>query len=274
MKSSQKSLVGVYVYLIEVQLLMILVINVTNDIKHHWLYICGQFFIPSSLCTAQTHPRHCNDYLSVHKPVTSGIRLIKPDDDGDPFYVYCNMEHYGGGWTRIQRRSTSKISFRRDWDTYREGFGYLSGDGWLGLEKIHRLTKNNAQLLITVRDKSYNYYYAQYRKFMVGSEDTEYTLYIGNYTGDAGDSLSYSNYAKFSTYDEDNDLVSSSNCASSYRGGWWYKGSNCFQGKLNGDAYSSSTSYSTSSSRYYVVWPGASSTALYSVTMEIKISPH
>ena len=198
--------------------------------------------------------------------------MIKPDDDGEPFHVYCNNDHYGGGWTRIQRRSSLRISFRRDWDAYKKGFGYFRSDGWLGLEKIHRLTKNNtAQLLVTVTDTSYNYYHAQYKRFMVGSEDTEYTLYIGNYSGDAGDSLSYSNYAKFSTYDNDNDLVSSVNCASSYRGGWWYKGSDCFKGKLNGDAYSSSSSYSTSSSKYYFVWPGVSTTALYSATMEIKI---
>ena len=178
------------------------------------------------------------------------------------------MDHYGGGWTRIQRRSSSRISFRRDWDAYKEGFGYLSSDGWLGLEKIHRLTKNGtARLLISVIDKSYNYYYAQYKEFIVGSEDTEYTLHIGNYTGDAGDSLSYSNYAKFSTYDEDNDGYSYTNCASSYRGGWWYKGSSCASGKLNGDPYS----YSYSSSSYYVKWPGISSYAIPYVTMEIKI---
>jgi len=221
--------------------------------------------------TAQTYPRHCNDHQRLHKPVISGITLIKPDD-GKPFHVLCNTEHYGGGWIRIQRRSSTRISFRRDWDTYKEGFGFLSQDGWLGLDKIHRLTKNNtAQLLITVRDTSYNYYFARYREFRIGSEDTGYALYVGNYSGDAGDYLSYSNYANFSTYDRDNDEDSNTNCASSYRGGWWYKGSSCFQGKLNGDAYSSSYSYSSSSSKYYIMWPGVSSRALYSATMEIKI---
>ena len=215
---------------------------------------------------AHTYPRHCNDCQNLNKPVTSGILLIKPDDDGEPFRVYCNMEHFGGGWTRIQQRSSTKISFRQDWDTYREGFGYLSGDGWLGLEKIHRLTKNNrAQLLITITNKYYKTSYAQYRHFVVGSEDTEYTLYIGNYTGDAGDSLSYSNCAKFSTYDEDNDGYSYNNCASSYGGGWWFKGSGCASGKLNGDPYSSSTS------NCYAKWPAISSYALIYATMEIKI---
>ena len=215
---------------------------------------------------AHTYPRHCNDYQNLNKPVTSGITLIKPDDDGEPFRVYCNMEHFGGGWTRIQKRSSTKISFRRDWNAYREGFGYLGGDGWLGLEKIHRLTENNrTQLLITITNKYYKTYYAQYRHFVVGSEDTEYTLYIGNYTGDAGDSLSYSNCAKFSTYDEDNDGYSYTNCASSYYGGWWYKSSGCASGKLNGDPYSSS------SSNYYAKWPTISSYALPYVTMELKV---
>jgi len=178
------------------------------------------------------------------------------------------MDQFGGGWTRIQRRSTTKISFRRDWDTYKEGFGFLSQDGWLGLDKIHRLTKNNtAQLLITINDKSYNYYFAQYRKFSIGSEDTGYVLYVGNYSGDAGDALSFSNYAKFSTYDKDNDGYSYTNCASSYRGGWWYKGSSCSSGKLNGDYYASSSS----TSNYYTKWPTVTSYALPLVTMEVKI---
>ena len=229
-----------------------------------WL---NYMLVPLFFHTVQTYPRHCNDYQRLNKPVTSGITLIKPDH-GKPVRVYCNKEQYGGGWTRIQQRYTTRISFQWNWDTYKEGFGYLSQDGWLGLDKIHRLTKNNtAQLLITIRDKNYNSYFAQYREFTVGSEETDYALYVGNYTGDAGDSLSsYSNYAKFSTYDEDNDGYSYTNCASSYRGGWWYKGSSCSSGKLNGDVYSSS-----STSNYYAKWPSVTSYALPYATMEVKI---
>ena len=172
------------------------------------------------------------------------------------------MNKFGGGWTRILYRTTRRMTFSRDWYSYKNGFGWLNGDGWLGLEKIHRLTKNSpAELLVSLRDKDSKWYYPQYKIFQVGSEATKYQLYIGNFTGDGGDSLSYSHNARFSTYDQDNDS-NSGNCASSYRGGWWYY--SCSQGKLTGDAYSSSTS------NIYAKWPSASSYAMYYAIMEIK----
>ena len=158
------------------------------------------------------------------------------------------------------------MSFNLDWNAYKNGFGYLGYDGWLGLEKIHRLTKHKpATLLVSFRDKSGNYYYPQYKTFQVGSEATKYQLYIGNFTGDGGDSLSYSHNARFSTYDQDNDS-GSGNCANSYRGGWWYH--NCAQGKLTGDPYTSSTS------NYYSKWPGVGNDAVHNVAMEIKLSEY
>ena len=190
--------------------------------------------------------------------------MVKPDD-GKPFRVYCNMQTFGGGWTRIHRRSTEKLSFYRTWKSYRNGFGYLSGDGWLGLEKIHRLTKTqSAELLISLRARNGYYYYPQYRNFSIGSEATDYTLYISNFVGTGGDYLRYSNRAKFSTYDNDND-GNTGNCAVSYRGGWWYY-KNCAQGKLTGEPYASTTSNS------YVKWPGVDSYAIYEAIMEIRLS--
>ena len=174
------------------------------------------------------------------------------------------MDIFGGGWTRILYRNSQRMNFNLDWNAYKNGFGYLGSDGWLGLEKIHRLTKNKpATLLISIYDRSGNWYYPQYKTFQVGNESTKYQLYIGNFTGDGGDSLSYSHKAKFSTYDKDYD-TNSGNCASSYRGGWWYY--SCAQGKLTGDPYASSTS------AYYAKWPGVGSYAVRYATMEIKLS--
>ena len=175
------------------------------------------------------------------------------------------MNKFGGGWTRVMYRGTRRMTFYRDWYSYKNGFGYLAGEGWLGLEKIHRLTKHNsAELLISLRDKDGKWYYPLYKTFRVGSEATKYQLYIGNFTGDDGDSLSFSHNARFSTYDQDNDS-GSGNCASSYRGGWWYH--NCAQGKLTGDRLPS-----TSTSTNYIKWPSISSYAMYHAYMDIR--PH
>ena len=170
---------------------------------------------------------------------------------------------FGGGWTRIHRRSRDTMSFYRTWKSYKNGFGYLSGDGWLGLEKVYCLTKSQpAELLIHICNRNH-YYYHQYSNFSIGSKATDYTLYISGFTGTGGDSLMYSNLWKFSTYDKDNDN-NSGNGASSYRGGWWYN--SCAQGKLTGEPYSSSTSNS------YVKWPGVDSYAIYEAIMEIRLS--
>ena len=212
---------------------------------------------------ANEYPRHCNDHTSHNPPTRSGITVIKPDD-GKPFRVYCDMDMSGGGWTRILRRSTDTMTFQRTWRSYKNGFGWLSSDGWLGLEKIYRLTKSQpAELLIRVYPRSGYYYFTQYSNFSIGSEAADYTLYISGQSGAGGDSLTYSNLSKFSTYDKDNDK-NSGNCASSYGGGWWYN--SCAQGKLTGDPYASSTGNN------YVKWPAIDSYALREAVMEIRLS--
>ena len=146
--------------------------------------------------------------------------------------VYCDMETDGGGWTVFQRRQDGTQDFYRGWDHYVIGFGNLTGEFWLGLEKIHRLTKRNVTTLrVDLADFQGNTRFAKYDTFRVLNSFTDYRLNVAGYTGTAGDSMTNQNGQQFSTKDRDND-VWYSNCAIQFSGAWWYR--SCHYSNLNG----------------------------------------
>ena len=68
----------------------------------------------------------------LHQGYTNdGIYLINPDGNGY-FNAYCDQKTNGGGWTVAQRRLNGSVDFHRDWKSYKEGFGNLSWESWLG----------------------------------------------------------------------------------------------------------------------------------------------
>ena len=54
---------------------------------------------------------------------------------------------------------------------------------WLGLDKIHRLTKTKNKLRVELQDWKGNSAYAEYSLFAVSSERTKYKLSLGSYSG-------------------------------------------------------------------------------------------
>ena len=80
-------------------------------------------------------------------------------------------------------------------------------------------------------DKTWSYLH--YNNFSVGSASEEYPLTFGGFNGIATDSFaSHSlNGMKFTTPDNDNDKRSGSNCAASFKSGWWYN--NCYHIDIN-----------------------------------------
>ena len=156
------------------------------------------------------------------------------------------MDTDGGGWTVFQRRMDGSVDFYRTWSDYQLGFGDLSGEFWLGLDKIHRLTTTNTreshELRIELSDFANTKRYAKYSSFSIGDSISKYTLAVGGYTGNAGDSFAAShNGMKFSTKDQDNDSHSSANCAVAFTGGWWYNA--CHVSNLNGQYLVNSTDH-------------------------------
>ncbi|XP_050074978.1 ficolin-1-like [Anopheles maculipalpis] len=176
------------------------------------------------------------NYASCNKlPFSvSGVYTIQPEKPfKKPITVLCDQEYESGGWIVIQHRFDGSMNFYRGWQEYKEGFGNLEGEFWLGLDLIYQLTNSGPhELVILLEDFDGNKSYAKYDQFQIGTEDKKYALtVIDGYSGTAGDSFGDAKAAKFSTYDSDND-IHHTNCAEVYHGAWWYKG--CHNSNLNG----------------------------------------
>ena len=98
----------------------------------------------------------------------------------------------GGGWTVFQRRLDGSVDFYRDWESYKNGFGDLNGEFWLGNDNLHRLTVfDNVTLRVDLEDFDGIKTYAEYTTFKVADEADKYRLLIGEYSGTAGESMIY-----------------------------------------------------------------------------------
>ncbi|XP_053333037.1 microfibril-associated glycoprotein 4-like [Clarias gariepinus] len=171
--------------------------------------------------------------------VPSGVYTIYPAGPHKPVKVYCDMGceesdgHDNGRWTVIQRRIDGSVNFYRTWETYKNGFGNISGEYWLGLENIFMLTNSEKYLLrVDMEDFEKGSAYAQYTLFYINPESDNYKLNVGGYIdGGAGDALAYVNGMAFSTFDKD---VAGS-CAETNLGGFWfYRYWSCGLGLPNG----------------------------------------
>ena len=113
-----------------------------------------------------------------------GVYKISPDNL-PAFEVFCDQTTAGGGWTVFQKRLDGSVDFYRYWNDYIHSFSNLSGEFWLGLENIHRLTSDsNNMLRVDLEDFEGNITYALYDMFAVMSEDDKYKLSYGTYSGD------------------------------------------------------------------------------------------
>ena len=106
--------------------------------------------------------------------------------------VLCDMSTDGGGWTVFQRRldGFGRDDFYLDWASYKNGFGNLTGQFWLGNDNIHRLTTaDEVMLKVVLEDFDGNITYADYTSFKMAGEDDKYRLLIGGYNGTALDCM-------------------------------------------------------------------------------------
>nr|XP_058969964.1 ficolin-2-like [Pocillopora verrucosa] len=158
--------------------------------------------------------KNCAELYKSGK-TSSGVYTIDLDGHG-AFSVFCDQTAAGGGWTVFQKRLDGSVDFYRGWTDYKNGFGNLHGEFWLGLDKIHRLTTTiKNKLRVHLMDTKSKTAYAEYNMLAVASEN-KYKLSLGTYSGNAGDSLSRHRGQPFATKDKDRYR-----CAVTYKGAWW-----------------------------------------------------
>uniref|UniRef100_G3P5X8 Fibrinogen C-terminal domain-containing protein n=1 Tax=Gasterosteus aculeatus TaxID=69293 RepID=G3P5X8_GASAC len=197
--------------------------------------------LPASTAHSPTDPpplsgpwRDCQHVLESGE-TTSGIYLLRPQSANRLLQAWCEQSRAEGGWTVIQRRQDGSVNFFRTWEQYKQGFGNLDGEYWLGLEHLYWLTKQaQYKLRVALEDWQGRQVFAEYDSFHLEPESDWYRLRLGQYHGSAGDSLSWHNNKAFTTLDRDKDGYTG-NCAHYQKGGWWYH--MCAHSNLNGVWY-------------------------------------
>ncbi|XP_062261182.1 tenascin-N isoform X2 [Platichthys flesus] len=163
----------------------------------------------------------------------SGIYTIFINNNrSKPIEVFCDMDTDGGGWLMLQRRTTGKLDFLKRWRQYIAGFGNMTDEFWIGLDKIYELTNTPTQYELRFDlGLGSERVYAVYDNFKIADVKQKFKLTIGTYSGTAGDAMTYHQGRAWTTIDADND-ISLGNCALTHRGAWWYQ--NCHLANLNG----------------------------------------
>ncbi|XP_061656279.1 tenascin-like isoform X7 [Phyllopteryx taeniolatus] len=177
------------------------------------------------------YPKDCAQIFLNGERATGVYNVYVGGVESQVIQVSCDMDTDGGGWMVFLRRQNGKLEFFRNWKNYTAGFGNVNDEFWLGLSNLHKITSAGQYVLrVDLRDSGESAY-AQYDKFSIAEPRTRYKIYIGAYSGTAGDSMTYHQGRPFSTFDNDNDIAVT-NCALSYKGAFWYK--NCHRVNLMG----------------------------------------
>ena len=141
--------------------------------------------------------------------------------------VRCNMELDGGGWTVFHRRYKNLTEdFNLGWDSYKQGFGDVYKEFWLGNDFLHEITTSSRPhyILVFGRKSNQEIGISKYGSFYIDGESEFYRIHfnrtllrgIESLTGQGKHNM---NGMPFSTKDKIN--IPSSNCL--IYGASWYK---------------------------------------------------
>nr|XP_016993841.2 fibrinogen-like protein 1 [Drosophila takahashii] len=150
-------------------------------------------------------------------PVEGPSDIYKAKLQGLPaFEVPCSEE----GWMTIQKRSDGSENFDRSWEDYKDGFGKVTREFFIGLEKLYLLTNSAPhELYIKIGRSGGSSSSATFDNFQIGNETESYVLKsLGVFNGTSGDFFTTSMNQKFSTFDRPGDY---NMCSTNDQGGWW-----------------------------------------------------
>ena len=187
-------------------------------------------------CRSRPERRDCKEHHLQGERI-SGLYKITKNLRGKTIQVYCDHTTDGGGWTVLQRRLDGSENFFRNWTVFKQGFGKIQKEHWIGNENIYLLTAqayfkgSEVRFDMMVKGESKKRW-AKYSRFSVSHEHTGFMVHASGFTGDVVDHFSYHNGMRFTTYDRDHDTYAPANCAVYSFGAWWHK--SCNNVNLNG----------------------------------------
>ena len=92
------------------------------------------------------------------------------------------LDHFGPIQV-FQRRINGSVDFYRPWADYKNGFGVVSGEFWLGNENIYSLTSSGDNVLrIDMEAFDGETRFAAYTNFSIDGESTNYALRFADMT--------------------------------------------------------------------------------------------
>jgi len=171
--------------------------------------------------------RDCVDWYNAGARETGVYQITLP---GGPKNVRCNMEVDGGGWLVFQHRFNGTVDFDVGWEMYKNGFGSVDGEFWLGNDLLHKLTTlHESELNIHAGRFTGESHFTKYSSFFVENESAFYKLHFG--TRIVGiEAIGFNRLQPFTTRDSNNGPFSG-NCAtygSFGYGGFWYNACSFF----------------------------------------------
>ncbi|XP_060072167.1 microfibril-associated glycoprotein 4-like [Ylistrum balloti] len=166
------------------------------------------------------------------------------------FGIYCDMDTAGGPWTIVANRYDGSQDFYQPWDKYKQGFGNLTGEYWIGFQKYTFLQTLNLKMRIEMGGWDGSLKHVEYTSMTVAPESLYYALFYTGFSSPHGlvDNLAFHKNQNFSTYDKDHDRFPNTNCPSSARGAWWYNA--CYDSNLFG-LYSESNGFKSMVWKYF-----------------------